>query len=573
LLILETGDKKYKILMALLLVCSLSAASAVALSSAKYGPGITHDSAAYMYAAQSFLNGEGFQYFGYPSPFIQWPPLYPILLALGELAGLTVRQVSTLVNGVAFALTVFFAGKWMLSRFKNSGLAIGGALVLFLSVPLLQVSQYLWTEILFVLFFLLAYIQFEKFLRGGKYGSLVLSAVFSALACIDRYAGVTIVAAVCLFLLFSGKAAGFGGNKTKALQSRVLAGVANAAVYGAISAAPMSVWVIRNYIVSGTLLGVRLPSTYPLMLNIKRTLQSVYTWVQPDKLLTQYMGVSLLRLMKLFALLVPVLIAAALLIFLLLRLRAFLPGRKFFRRSGQRPDPRKTAPMEGGAEQQYDGLFPLFPVAFFAVFSALYAVYLVASATSVAFEPINSRYLIPIYLPVVLAMLVALDFMLSRLKAHTAAIKSPFHILIYVLMALYLVYPAANTAAAVTDGWRNGAGGYAGAAWRAKDGFLKFMQTDGKGQTGESTTYYSNSADAVYAMSGIRTYSPPKKSGPAMYGLEQFKASVEEAGRSILIWFDGSVPETLYDLEELSGLYPVKEIGRFQYGKVYEIIK
>jgi hypothetical protein len=58
-----------------------------------------------------------------------------------------------------------------------------------------------------------------------------------------------------------------------------------------------------------------------------------------------------------------------------------------------------------------------------------------------------------------------------------------------------------------------------------------------------------------------------------MYGLEQFKASVEEAGRSILIWFDGSVPETLYDLEELSRLYPVKEIGSFQYGKVYEIIK
>lgn len=537
---MEINNKRYKATLAFVLICSAAAAFAVVITGAKYGPGTTHDSAAYMYAAQSLLNSEGFQYFGYPSPFIQWPPLYPLLLALGELAGLTSRLASMLLNSLAFALTVFIAGRWMLQTFKNAILSIGGTLLLLLSVPLLQVSEYFWTEILFVLFFLLLYINLEHFFRHGNYGSLALAALFSALACIDRYAGVTIVAAACLFLLFSKKGR--------------LNGIMNAAFYGAISAIPMGAWVIRNYIVSGTLLGVRLPSTFTLRQNIKRTLDSIYTWVQPDKLLSQQINASLLSAVKLFTILIPVLIITAFMIFMIRRLLIFLPAQK---------STSKLFNNTLNSENAGKDLDELFPIVFFTVFSVIYVIYLIASATSVAFEPINSRYLIPVYLPMVLCVLTAADLLFSRMKINSKAAGFSLSL----LMILFLVYPAANTAATVLDSWRNGPGGYAAASWREKDGFLKFMQKS------RQFTYYSNNADVVYVMSGIRTYSPPKKSGPYMYGLEQFKAAVDRDENSILIWFDNAVPQTLYNLEELSAIYKVKEIGSFDHGKIYQITK
>lgn len=525
--------KRDKITLAFILLCSIGAAAAVALSVAGYGPGITHDSAAYMYAAQSLLNGEGFQYFGYPSPFIQWPPLYPALLALGGLTGLTFRFTSTLLNCFAFALIVFFAGRWMFANFKSRLLSIGGTLLLFLSVPLLRVSEYLWTESLFVLFFLLFYIELERFFQHGKMKSLILAALFSALVCIDRYAGVTIAAAACLFLLFSKK--GF------------IKGILHAALYGAITIIPMGGWVIRNYIVSGTLLGVRLPSTFPLKLNIKRTLESVYNWIQPDKLLSSHVSGPFLNALKLFSVLVPALIVTAFILFLIRGLIVSASARKLTE------DLKHTG--------------HLFPIAFFTVFSAIYIVYLIASATSVAFEPINSRYLIPVYLPAVLGILTAADLLLDlagkKFKTTANVLPAP----LVFLILLYLAYPLVNTAATVLDSWRNGAGGYSAAAWRKTEGFLEYMRDDGQ------TTYYSNCADAVYTMSDIRTFSPPKKSGPYMYGLEQFKAAVARDKSSVLIWFDSTVPPTLYGLDELSAIYRMEEIGSFVRGKVYRLVK
>ena len=529
---MDTKGLKYKTSLAFILLCSFGAGLLVAASSAKYGPGLTHDSAAYLYAAQSLLNGDGFQYFGYPSPYIQWPPLFPILLALGSMAGIGFGIVSTLINSLAFALTVLFAGKWMLENLRFKALAIGVTCMLFLSVPLLQVSRYLWTEIIFILFFLLVYIEFERFLRQGRYGSLALAALFSALACVDRYAGVTIVFTAALFLLFTKKS--------------FIKRITDAAFYCTLSAIPMGIWVIRNYLVSGTLLGVRLPSAFTLRQNIKRSLEAIYTWVQPDKLLTQHTDTLLLNDLKLFAILLPIIVAAAFIASLARSLAEYPATRKL-------PTELKQESVK------------FLPIIFFTVYSVIYLVYLIASATLVAFEPINSRYLIPVYLPVLLTLSIAADYLYSllviRFGMKLAKLTAGF------LLMLFLVYPALNTSAAVWNCYQNGAGGYASTAWHNKSGFLQYMKND------SLSTYYSNCAEAVYVLSGIRTYYPPKKSGPYMYGLEQFKKAVSRDESSYIIWFANGVPGTLYNLEELSHLYDLEEVGSFGTGKVYKLLK
>jgi hypothetical protein len=195
---------------------------------------------------------------------------------------------------------------------------------------------------------------------------------------------VTIVAAACLFLLFAKKG--------------ILNGILNAAFYGAISAIPMGTWVIRNYIVSGTLLGVRLPSSFTLRQNIRRTLDSIYTWVQPENLLSRHLTPLLLLCFKVFLILVPLLVFAAFLITL---------GVKLKKPANEAGGDNLSGFLGRNAES-------LLPIAFFAVFTVIYMVYLIASATKVAFEPINSRYLIPVYLPILLLLLTAADYIIRN---------------------------------------------------------------------------------------------------------------------------------------------------------------
>jgi hypothetical protein len=142
-----------------------------------YGPGLTHDSAAYLYAAESFLKGEGFQYFGYPSPYIQWPPLYPLILAAGGALGINLVSFSGIVNAVAHGLVIFTAGYWIFRNMKNIYAAAFITAGLVFSLPLIRVSGFLWTETLFVLFALLSCIQLEKYLENHTFRSLAAAGV------------------------------------------------------------------------------------------------------------------------------------------------------------------------------------------------------------------------------------------------------------------------------------------------------------------------------------------------------------------------------------------------------------
>ncbi len=506
----------------------------VLMSSLKYGPGFTHDSAAYMYAAQSLLYGEGFQYFGYVSPYIQWPPLFPAMLAIAGAAGLNSLTAALIINSLSYALMVFFAGKWLFSRSSCRTIAACGTILLVLSVPLLQVSKFLWTEITFILFFFLFFIQFERFILEGQYSSLTSAAVFSALACLDRYAGVVIIGTAGIILLLSG------GSLIKRIK--------NAAFYGIISSLPIGIWVIRNYIVSSTLLGVRTPSPYTLRQNVERTLKALYTWIQPENYLAISAPAIMIFIMKAFAILLPVIVAA---LFICLSVKRLVSNR---------------TPQTKGHYMLHDSFFvekeALFPIIFFIFFSAVYLIYLVASATAIAFEPINSRYIVPVYIPAALAVLAAADYLYEHLNINGG--KKQFVYATYIIAVCYLIYPFLNTVSAVSYSYRNGAGGYAVEQWHKDTDFVEYMK-DGQ------ASYYSNYADAVYYSSGIRTFSLPKKVGPAMYGIEGFKHAVANDKVSYLIWFNKGISSSYYNPDELAGRFSLKIVGNFKNGSVFKI--
>ena len=177
----------------------------IILGTSKYGPGISADSVAYMHAARSLAAGKGYVYFGFDAPFIQWPPLYPSLLAIAELLGLDVATAANYLNAFILGLIIFIFGVWAAKNIRYRIYVLWGLVALVFSVPLLYVSRYVWSEPLFILLLLLFIIEVEKYIKTQKHGFLLLAAVFAALACMTRYIGVVLVLTGVVVILLQRK--------------------------------------------------------------------------------------------------------------------------------------------------------------------------------------------------------------------------------------------------------------------------------------------------------------------------------------------------------------------------------
>ena len=76
------------------------------------GAGLHWDSVIYVTVARNLLSGVGFSdYTGYP--YVYWPPLYPLLLAVASLDLLDPLDVAGPLNAALFGLTIFVVGQYL----------------------------------------------------------------------------------------------------------------------------------------------------------------------------------------------------------------------------------------------------------------------------------------------------------------------------------------------------------------------------------------------------------------------------------------------------------------------------
>ena len=223
------------------------AALAVALVLARmstWGVGWDGDSVRYLAAARTLLAGAGLQDY-YDAPFTYWPPLYPLLLAAGGLL-VDPLEVPGPLNLVAFALTIFCFGRYLWARLDSFFLRVWIPLAGALSLPLAESARWAMTETLFILLTTLALVSVEEYRANGAWKALVFTAVLSAMAWQTRYMGVALLVTVGFLVLTAAR---------RPFRERVK----HLAVFGAIAAAPMALWALRNY----GLVGRPIPSLYP----------------------------------------------------------------------------------------------------------------------------------------------------------------------------------------------------------------------------------------------------------------------------------------------------------------------
>jgi hypothetical protein len=236
------------------------AAILVAWWSTYWGVKVGYDSLFYLTAAQNFLKGLGLTRLGANGsllPLTHYPPLYSLYVA---------------VFHVVFPNDVMMAARWgaifsygaggivfslLTRRYTRSNFAgLLGALAFLASPVILNVSLAAFSEGLYLVWMMLALAWITKMLEKLDWKSVTVAAVFSALACLTRYVGVSVI--------------GLGGLAIWLLSRQPLKKKLLMTLwYGLVSVFPLGVWYLRNWQLTGSfsnrVFGVHLPPVKELI--------------------------------------------------------------------------------------------------------------------------------------------------------------------------------------------------------------------------------------------------------------------------------------------------------------------
>lgn len=363
-----------------LLAAAALGAVSVLLRQGAGGAFLGLDSLYYLDAARNLAAGAGFTHFDGTLYTLMWPPLYPLLLAGLGLGLFDPAAVAGPLGAAAFGLAVFVVGRTLGRRLRSRFLAAWGVLSAALAAPLAGQAAWAMTDSLLILFSVLALAGTESFLAGGRRsGALVRAALFAGLAWASRLVGAAVPGAAGLLLLFSG-----GVPFRQRLR--------HTAVFSVIAAAPMGLWFLRHsWFLDWT--GAESRAAHrPLSGLLGELGRGLLDWARPalpeGAFGNPWLFPALAGLAG--AALLPLAAGA-------LRDR---PGR---RRAG---DGRRRAPGRPGTV--------------FGVFALCYLALLLATVAVIDLRGLPPRYLLPLFLPLVVVVAAALDRLLARERGRAA---------------------------------------------------------------------------------------------------------------------------------------------------------
>ncbi len=351
----------------------------ILVRTATYGTAVGMDSTIFLSTALNCLAGEGWRDFA-GQPMATWPPLFPLLLAAGGWVGIEPLATGRWINAIAFGLTILAAGCWLRSNLRSRLLALAATGAIAASLPLSHWASHLLTEPLFVLFTLLALMQLAAFLHRGGRTLLLWAAVFTALAALTRYPGVVLIGVGVLVLLV---------RRAPPLAARLKHAIA----FGVVSSIPLAGVLTLNWAISGTLTGGRGEwsltggrggSGQSLSDSLSQVVDVFRGWVIP---LDAPDGLGYL----LWATTGLVMVVA---VVVLSGLGLGMGGSK-----------GKDRPASLSL-----GVGPALP---FGLFAVAYLAFMVAVVPFAIYRGIDSRFLLPLYVPLLLTAVLLLDRFLS----------------------------------------------------------------------------------------------------------------------------------------------------------------
>ena len=495
----------------------------ILVRTATYGAAIDADSTLHLSTALNVLAGEGWRDFT-GLVVVGWPPLFPLLLAALGWVGIEPLEAGRLVNATAFGLTILAAGLYLHSNLRSRGLALAASLAILAALPLSDFAARFLTEPLFVLFTLLALIQLAAFLNRKTDAPLLWAAAFTALAALTRYAGVALIGTGVLVLL-------------------PLARLRHTLVFGAIASLPLLAVLAHNWTVygpeggydpfwendlaaSGTLteVEVRRGSGQSLSAGLSQTVEVFDEWVVPPNAPD---GVAYLLWLA-----VGLVVLASIAVVL---------------RATRWSDPEAAPPS-----------FGLGSVLPFGVFAAIYLVFMAAVVPFTVDQGMDSRYLLPIYVPLLLAAALLLDRFLSIKGRAATGLAS----LVLLATLTHIGFSAHKNLTITAQAWGTGygveQGTYNGSYWESSEtlNYIRDNRIEGR--------MYSNNFYLTWFWD--RTAAPGKHQRFSV-GLRDLTLAImqgSEDDSAYITWLRNEKP--FYDFDDLDirclpGVEPVAELS------------
>jgi hypothetical protein len=488
--------------LTLTLLLSIAGALLLLYGTKRYGPGMSPDSVNYLSIARNLAAGKGYvSYNGDPSPY--WPPLLPLLLALPIRLGLNPLLACRSLNALAFAGSLFVSGLWLRKQSSGVGFCLAGLATILLSMPLLSVGLFAWSEPLFICSLLGCLYALDTYLERGGRASLFLAMVCAALSCLARYSGVTALLTGGILLvsvspLKTGKRKkGRGKRGSEGLLSSLsrresrdalgarqewLRRFLRALLFGVVGALPTFGWCLRNRAVTGTLTGERAPSVSTLGQNLHASADTLSQWFLPS--------------------VIPLWLRVALLCVPIMPLGFGVAARR-------------NREQKDGIE----GLHAMTPLCFCLV----YAIYLLIAATLTDTDRLDDRLWSPLYVPLiwgVFAMAQRLPMFSRPLARRFAAIG----------VGVWLLYLSTRTVTTLHAKEAEGAGGFATDAWQQSTLIASLRRHPLRGHL------FSNAAGTCYLLAGLTADEAPEKTDGAQ-AFEPIQDALDDETPTYLIWF------------------------------------
>ncbi len=476
--------------------------------------GITPDSVYYISVARNIADGRGFiGYDGYK--FILQPPLYPILLALIDRLFYVDPLISAgYLNSILFGILIYFSGLILLNKLRCFYLTVIGTISVSVSVVMVILFLLALSEPLFILLVVLYLYYFEAYRANSSITNLILFSVAASLACLTRYAGVIIIfVGLCSIIITERKS-------LKPLLNRSL-------LFALISSLPAGIWILRNFLVSGTLTGGRAGSSYSLSQNIFYFFNTLTKWYLPIQFTS---GI----------------------LYSLLVLAAVAFGIYFFTK---------------GDLHKIQSIKTNWPVMIFILF---YSLTIIISSTTTAYDKIADRILSPIFVPATILLFLVLDEVLFWIRKRVKYSRAG--IIFVCLTALWLLHPFFRTMNIVSyyikeSGWE-----LSGNTW-SNNSVIKYLNNNTFLRPGDIP--YSNYPDAVYFFTNRQTKWSPEKtyfnSPQIKYNTPELKSSHKYGDRSILIWFNNADRQFLFQINDLCAYLKLSKIVSLKDGVIYMI--
>lgn len=506
----RTQERKLVVLMTFHMLWGL----VLWFSISNYGLGISTDSTHLLFAALNLSHGRGL--FSFDGSFVAlWPPLYPILLALIQLAlhvdpfaAAAILQFLSFI-GISICLSILF-----LKIFPgNFWLALAASVLSDVGIAVLDVftsvdSDYVHL-FLVVLFILLAGYYIES--RSPR--TLLGMSVVGMLAMLQRYLGVAVIATGVVLILFFTD----GSLPGRILRSALMA----------LSALPAGIWLL----VTSPLVARRAPISFAE--NFSWFSRSMMEWFFRTKSLQSHLNLYIVVLWIFIS---------------VLSVLWFLFSSRL-----------KT--------------YSSFEISLFA-YGIFYVLALFASASISYFNKLGGRFLLPVWIPLATLPLVVMGILIQRAQQLSPSLRRAVSFSCIAIVAAAAVGLLRVTVPLILESHTTGVpGSFTTQAWHENSVMKYWLSHQPQG----NYLLFSNYPDGIAFYTWHTCYNGPVEySGPygkIKFPVSDYSAKLFSSGLDVyLIWIEPNIYTYYYKAEDLSSIAKIEPLFVSQAGGVYRLV-